>query len=138
MVALITQSGLLEPGMLLQEDVAGLDADVAAVTGAHAAACEHVHALLVRLTERLRYEDAEVEVDRRQAQVPSGQLPAGRQGMHVLISNQQGQCAPSTRLPQEALAAMHRPLAACCLKGSTAAGACRLIGTRFHACGSCC
>ena len=46
-----------------------LDGDVADAAGAHSAACEHVHALLHRLTERLRYEDAEVEVDRRQAQV---------------------------------------------------------------------
>lgn len=38
-------------------------------TGAHKESCEHVHALLMRLTERLRYEDAEVEVDRKQAQV---------------------------------------------------------------------
>ena len=49
--------------MVPQEEVAGLDADVASVTGAAAAACEHVRALLVRLTERLRYEDAEVEVE---------------------------------------------------------------------------
>ncbi len=32
-------------------------------------ACDQVHALLLRLTQRLRYEDAEVEVDRRQSQV---------------------------------------------------------------------
>lgn len=32
-------------------------------------ACDRVHALLLRLTQRLRYKDAEVEVDRRQSQV---------------------------------------------------------------------
>lgn len=41
-------------------------ADIAA---AQAGSCEHVSALLWRLTQRLRYEDVEVECDRRGAQV---------------------------------------------------------------------
>jgi hypothetical protein len=52
-----------------QAEVKALEADLRDATGAHRESCQHVRALLLRLTERLRYQDAEVEVDRRQAQV---------------------------------------------------------------------
>ena len=54
-----------------QAEVAALDADVAEAAATHAGACGHVSALLTRLTQRLRYEDVEVECDRRQAQARS-------------------------------------------------------------------
>jgi hypothetical protein len=53
----------------LQEELKAEEAHGKEVVGDLRGACDQVHGLLLRLTERLRYEDAEVEVDRRQSQV---------------------------------------------------------------------
>lgn len=53
----------------LQEEVKAEEAHGQLVAEDFKESCSQVQALLLRLTERLRYEDAEVEVDRKQAQV---------------------------------------------------------------------
>ncbi|KAK9915676.1 hypothetical protein WJX75_002565 [Coccomyxa subellipsoidea] len=54
---------------MLEEELKAEEAHGKEVVGDLRGACDQVHGLLLRLTERLRYEDAEVEVDRRQSQV---------------------------------------------------------------------
>ena len=55
--------------MHVQEELKMEESNGQAVIGDFKEACSQVHGLLLRLTQRLRYEDAEVEVDRKQAQV---------------------------------------------------------------------
>ncbi|CAL8470033.1 g9575 [Coccomyxa elongata] len=54
---------------MLEEELRSEERHGRMVEGDFRDACDQVHALLLRLTQRLRYEDAEVEVDRRQSQV---------------------------------------------------------------------
>ena len=55
----------------VQEELRSEERHGRMVEGDFRDASDQVHALLIRLTQRLRYEDAEVEVDRRQSQVES-------------------------------------------------------------------
>lgn len=53
----------------VQGEARGLEAEVAAAAAENAEAAAVVAALSARIRERLRYEDAELEVDRKQRQV---------------------------------------------------------------------
>jgi len=52
----------------VQGEARGLEAEVAAAAADNAEAAAVVAALSARMRERLRYEDAEIEVDRKQRQ----------------------------------------------------------------------